>query len=821
MSTSTNKIPNATGGKVLLAVLVAMGFLVLAVIVTRNTFIGVSDSMSHLSEPSPKIAALNAVYENFTRLEFSYQPLLVTSSKESADEYDSRKGRLTQLLDSVMLTLPFSEPELIVLDSVSHMITTQSNQLQRYIAVKRIGKPALRENLDSLVQLISPRRILDQNNVVTTRKSTKRIPITEERDEPSDKEENKSFWQKIFPGGDGKKAEPDERDRPKAILEETYTTVDTVVISKRDTSVEQAGALIKNITRSQNRQEKRSRDSELAIIQTSATIQNYLLTLIRDAEEKELKAIRRESERAENLMGKALGRMYAILAVFGVVAAVLIFAIFNDLAKARYFRKSLTKEKERAEELSKIKERFLANMSHEIRTPLQNILGYTEDLRKEDPNENIEIIYRSSEHLLQIVNEVLDFSKISTGKLTLHPKNIKLNELLTEVVRSMEIQADRRGIELFYDEDALEPLVFADPFRLRQLIYNLLGNAIKFTHRGHVKLAASTVRIKSETAFTLAVSDTGVGMSQEGIDRIFQEFEQIHDPSITAVGTGLGLSIVKALVDQYGGTIDVESEVGVGSIFTIKMSLPIAIEEPSKKSAQGVTKKMNRVLVVDDDQTILDLTERILKSNGISVVATTSPEDAEILATASRFDVMLVDYRMPGMTGAELRKRVKAEKPDLPVYAVTANVMQVEESEDEEFDGFLAKPFKAADLLRLLGHSPDERRLDPAQRLKAKLDSLTMGDEAAAAELILQFKTECQNDLKRLAIAKEERDAQAILELSHKLYGRLAFFEFHKLANRFRTMEESLTKSNSFELILEPLNKAEIALTQALKTVVA
>lgn len=252
---------------------------------------------------------------------------------------------------------------------------------------------------------------------------------------------------------------------------------------------------------------------------------------------------------------------------------------------------------------------------------LQSIIGYSELIRqqKNPQRKDIDAIYHSSEHLLQIVNEVLDYNRIISGRFTFSEKVFDIEALLAEVVSVMQPQAERKSLKLVTDFVLSgQKYVEGDPFRLKQILYNLLGNAIKFTAEGEVSLSAFYKRQGERLHFTFMVKDTGIGLNEEETKLIFNEFEQVNsieNEEASKAGAGLGLTIIKALIENQGGRIYVKSRKGEGSIFTVYLTFKVA-QEPAYENTKVLTPAFNgKVRIVDDDQLILDLCEIICKKN--------------------------------------------------------------------------------------------------------------------------------------------------------------------------------------------------------------
>jgi len=585
------------------------------------------------------------------------------------------------------------------------LITGVESQLEELSEAGK-GSPEFSANLDTISDLIG-QKVLIWNEMLplyTVRQAEIYLDtISQELENKivaDSIRKNRSFLKKIF------------KRHPKTELDE----------QKMVRNIEQA-----KTEDSQKSDEIRNKEMRLAEANRRLTQQFYVM--VERMEEKEYNRRQQRAKEAD-LMAEETYKWIGWFSGSATLSLLLvIFVITRYIRKSHKYQLALVKARTEAENLAKAKEMFVANVSHELRTPMNVISGFLDQLLKrpqdEENGNTLRIIKTSSDHLVRIVNDILDFSKLESGKMSLEPVHFNAREVFGEIDLLFRKATQEKNINLTVDVDSKVPeYLYGDAIRLKQILINLAGNAIKFTDEGGVTIAVKAEnQVASHLDLKITVTDTGIGIAQEKLDIIFDDFTQAESGTTQRFGgTGLGLSIVRKMVELHGGTVRVSSKLNEGTTFTCKLPYKKGKKEEVKvtdlrsfvvpEALKGV-----RILVVDDEEYNRKLVVTILKKWELECGEAGTGEKALEVLGNEKYDLVLMDNRMPGMDGLETSRRITAMKKKGSGRPVIVSFTAASVSDEQRkvykkagIGHYLSKPFTERELLDLL---LDVRDIDP------------------------------------------------------------------------------------------------------------
>lgn len=665
----------------------------------------------------------------------------------------------------------------------------------------------LSEANDSMISAREVEQIIAEQDTIITQQRVQRRVIAR-RDTVVTQPKKKGFFRRL-----GEVFVPPRKDS--AVQVQTTLEVATDTVLDAYNPVDSLHAKLRTVARQKKAtnsvMQRRKRTLQRLDHALSARIDSLLKgyeqeTLMRAREEAEYqKAVRHRS--ATIISGIAVGAV--------VLSVIFLVMIWRDVTRSNRYRHQLEEANRFAEELLASREKLMLAITHDFKAPLGSIMGYADLLSRltVDGRQRfyLDNMKTSSEHLLKLVTDLLDFHRLDLNKAEINRVTFHPARLLEEIYVSFEPLTSAKGLSLKCEIDPeLKGAFISDPLRLRQIVNNLLSNAVKFTSEGGITLTASFVP-KGDSAFPgnhlkLSVIDTGKGMEPGDRERIFQEFTRLPGAQ-GEEGFGLGLSIVRMLVQLLEGRIEVDSALGKGSTFTLRVPLyPVALDNDTsalndQTSGDPQTQiPALHILLIDDDRIQLTLTAAMLAQSGITSVTCLQLDELLEALRTDTFDVLLTDVQMPAMNGFDLLNLLRAsnipQAKTIPVVAVTARSdMKREEFLQHGFAGSLHKPFTVNELLTEIGVlQADIATVDTAPSSALNFSALTAfsGDDADAAKSILEsFVVETRLNVDRLRQALETEDTDGIAAMGHKMLPLFTLLGASELVTLLKELEAS------------------------------
>lgn len=785
--------------KVIFVFLASCMALALAYTISKMTFDKMLDTVDSISTPNEKLRLVSKISRDILQLDQIQRSQLLLQNNTTTFETDAypsyvdNSNTVFSNLDSLKQLFTNDQIQQIRIDSIGELLKERNKIFLSYIQIRKslVDNTTFTKQIKNINELIqsSPK-----SDTVVTTQTTIKTTVPEEAKEEKD---DRGFFAKLF---GVKKKQPTPLETAEIIKEEYSVQVESINKKPEKAAKAKIDKAIQSLEQRQRLQNStfNSRETELTIAGNILT--NNIIDILYEVEEEAKIQMELDTKNAQITVNQSVSKISYILIASFIIMSILIYLILSDIRKANTYRLALEKSKEEAEYHSAAKQRFLSNMSHELRTPLQSIIGYTEQLKKSlIPDSNIEVIHHASEHLLQIVNEVLDYNRIISGKFIFQKETVLITDVVNEVTKTLQPLANQKKLNLTVEEQLNgSGYVLGDAFRLRQILFNLISNAIKFTNEGSIVVGVKAVDYGTKTDINLSVTDTGSGISDQDLDHIFDEFEQGENhESGENFGSGLGLSIVKTLIEAMDGTIKVKSKVDQGSTFSVHLSLmsshklePQDLEDRNKEMESN---DLGTVWIVDDDTFILDLCSTILRNNHIKHKIFSSPQALLDEPTDPQVSHILMDMRMPGLSGKELNHILtKRISKSVKTIAFTAQALPEERSKilSEGFHALLIKPFREAELLGILGLSPiEETQRNYSTDLDLGILPFIYEDPSELAKIINLFIKDTLSDLANLKIAIKEKNTIDSEILFHRLAGRTAQLGQEKIAFNLRKNE--------------------------------
>lgn len=691
--------------------------------------------------------------------------------------------------------------------------------------------------LKKQIYIDDEKKITDELNAISSKiHETSHFTPTLSTDTDTPKPEpKKSFVRKLFT----KKSKEQEKARISDSLAKIARRLE-ISEKKMNRMTQQLQATVKNVKGSQFDKLQKREQYELEITEKGKSLmdrlRSYYQLLLNAEKDEETAKIHAANQKVNNT--RLLG--IAVSAVVSILLLVASFSIVLLWRKKKQYESGLIDARDKAEDLAKAKEMFLANMSHEIKTPLNAIYGFTEQVLvsgvSTKQSEHLGIVKKSAIHLSKLITDILSYSKIQAGKIGVELSNTDLRDEIDDIRMMLGEQAASKKIGLIVNvSESVPKAIQTDLTKLRQILLNLSGNAIKFTHQGYVKINVDSRNSESPDPaprLHITISDTGIGIPATEMDKLFQEYHQAHRGlSETYGGTGLGLVITKRLIEVMGGSISLSSVENEGTEVTIQIPYKIATtkENTSEKIKQSSYTSLQslKIMVADDEAFNRLLVSTILNKGKAKVTMVVNGQELVDKMKQERYDLLIVDVNMPVLNGIDACRAIRKlniEQPIILASTAVADEEKLKEASEAGFDGFLNKPFTEEELVNALTHhlklsgSTDQHEIkaDHISALGKKftlnfagIDELAHGDQNFRQEMLQIFYTSINTalpEIKKLCVQKSWKEAAMI---AHKTMPSCKYLDASELYQTFAYFDKLSKMAPSEPELSEQLLRLE------------
>ncbi|MFD0863513.1 ATP-binding protein [Sungkyunkwania multivorans] len=628
----------------------------------------------------------------------------------------------------------------------------------------------------------------------------------------------------------------------------TDKDIDQIDKAKFDSLINATKDIVEDLQRESEALQKTMKRKELQLLQNDITISQQLRQLLSVIETEIFLNTIKEDTHRQNAVN-ATSKNLSIIGL-GSLALILIFSfmILKDFSKSEKYRKQLEAEKNFSESLLDSRERLINTVSHDLRAPLNAMVGYIELLHRPNQIEQRKTYYtrlkESISYASKLLNNLLDYSKLEAGKMTIEKETFNLKELIDETAHSVKILYSQKPVDLILEvEKVLDATYISDPFRLKQVLTNLIANAFKFTSEGAITITASVTRtLKNCVLVSIKVKDTGIGIEKEQQEMIFKEFAQAGIGIERSYGgSGLGLTISRKIIALLDGDISLESEKNIGSTFTVTLPLQKVGEKNERPLAQSdSTKKIPSkdpvAVIVDDDESQLALLGELLQSQNIRHIAFSDPREALKELENERFDIVFTDIMMPQMNGVDFMRKLKGAGfyRRQPVVAITGN-HNAKSFIGKGFSYYIQKPFYAYQLIKAINHFSEladkviPNSIEPMTTHLYNIDrsydlsnlrELLQDDETAMRKIINTFIENTKQNIIGLRKAIKEKDIVYIKDIAHRMspmFKQLNALHVYKLLDELEHFSIAQSSYEGLRLKLEKVIERMNALIEELQ----
>ncbi len=610
-----------------------------------------------------------------------------------------------------------------------------------------------------------------------------------------------------------------------------------------DSIAQKVKQVLADLEKKDTRYKQQIKERENKLLKNDQTITRQLRDLMAAIEDNERNKYLDKLSSSDMMLSKTSNFIILITVISLLIAIIFLFLITKDVSMSQKYRNELEEEKAYTESLLKTRESLINTVTHDLRSPLNTVIGYSDLLEKTGLNAKqkhyLDHLKKSSDYILHLVNDLLDLSKLEAGKMVIEELPFSPHKLIENTITSTIPIHDPKNLEIAIRSTLqLQQQFLGDPFRIKQILTNLVNNAYKFTNQGGITVTSKIVENGlAEKQLVIAVQDTGIGITTEQQQFIFEEFSQgEEDTEKKYGGFGLGLSITKKIIKLLDGTITLDSEVGKGSTFTIHIPIRMShslIAEESPINDDELDFSNRKVLIVDDDPSQLDLTSEVVSMAGLSYEISRNGIEALELLQKNTYDLVLSDIQMPGMDGFELLEAIQntPATQHLQVIALSGRIdVTPDEYLEEGFAGSLRKPYLPKDLINLIASilhiTPVDQHPTPITTIanddpSYSLDDLMIfaqGDTESLRAILDTFIESTQQNLVALQTALDQNNKDAIHQIAHRMLPMFKQIKAHDIIPILDKLEHQtryeLDDTTVLALTKIGLSKIEVLLTK-------
>ncbi len=680
-----------------------------------------------------------------------------TEQQKYKREFNAYRDEIKTLTDSLM-QFEISEDNKLMVNEIEDLIKSKgriSNELS-----KQFHDFNPLAEFDRTIDEYTPPQPEEEIVITTVSKDTVlHVPK---------KEEKKSFWERV-----GKVFRPDE-EQEDSIIYISIERSDTLRIQQQRADTVDILADLRILsdrakTEYWNKIEQYGKKTQ-ELVKADNQLSEQISTLLIRLNQEILDSTVAEIEKSEEIIKENTKTSILIGAATLTLIIIFIILIISDVNKGYRARRAAEEAKRKTEEIMESRHKLLLSVSHDIKAPLTSIMGHVELMDKTENEKDIVSIKQSADHILNLLNNLLEYSSLEQGKLQTSKETFDIGQLCEEISEMFAPIAKHKNLQFHFENDiAPKTLLKTDKLKIRQILTNIISNGIKYTLEGSVTFQARLGR----SLIVFDITDTGVGIPQDKLEEVFKPFVRIETYNQFAEGSGYGMSVVKGLVDLLGGEIHTESEVGKGSHFEIRIPVE-EVEKPieGKSEITESNKKSLNILVFDDDNTLLSVIDNMLHRLGHQAIPCRSMNDLDnALQQIQDYDYILTDREMGAVTGNDVLFLVKEVDPQKPIILMTGRIeYTTEKAKEEGFDGFLQKPFNLKQLENLFGSvALSEDETETAYPDFPAFSEMMGNDKEAMTTILNVFVQSTADDLVLMNTLIEESDFIGMQSLCHKM----------------------------------------------------